>query len=37
MPDYLYDGTGMLIADVSEDKPAIKAGLLKGDGGNTNG
>jgi hypothetical protein len=31
MPDYLYDGEGMLIADVSEDKPAIKAGILKGD------
>ena len=31
MPDYLYDGTGMLIADVSEDKPAIKAGILRGD------
>jgi len=31
MPDYLYDGMGMLIADVSEDKPAIKAGILKGD------
>ncbi|MEQ9231200.1 MAG: PDZ domain-containing protein, partial [Cyclobacteriaceae bacterium] len=31
MPDYLYDGKGMLIADVSADKPAIKAGLKKGD------
>lgn len=31
MPDYLYDGMGMLIADVSEDKPAIKAGILRGD------
>ena len=31
MPDYLYDGRGMLIADVSEDKPAIKAGISKGD------
>lgn len=31
MPDYLYDGEGMLIADVSADKPAIKAGLKKGD------
>ncbi len=31
MPDYLHDGEGMLIADVSADKPAMKAGLLKGD------
>jgi hypothetical protein len=31
MPDYLYDGKGLLVADVSADKPAIKAGLLKGD------
>lgn len=31
MPDYLYDGKGMMIADVSADKPAIKAGILKGD------
>ena len=31
MPDYLYDGQGMMVADVSADKPAIKAGILKGD------
>ncbi|WP_299332981.1 M28 family peptidase [uncultured Psychroserpens sp.] len=31
IPDYLYDGKGMRIDGVSEDKPAKKAGLLKGD------
>lgn len=31
MPDYLYDGVGMLIADVSENKPASRAGILRGD------
>ena len=31
VPDYLYDGTGMRIDGVSEDKPAQKAGLIKGD------
>lgn len=31
MPDYLYDGKGMLVADVTADKPASKAGILKGD------
>lgn len=31
VPDYLYDGTGMRIDGVSEDKPAQAAGLLKGD------
>lgn len=31
IPDYMYDGKGMRIDGVSEDKPAIKAGLQKGD------
>ena len=31
VPDYLYTGTGMRIDGVSEDKPAQKAGLQKGD------
>ncbi|PZX58080.1 M28 family peptidase [Algoriphagus chordae] len=31
IPDYLYDGKGMRIDGVSEDKPAQAAGLLKGD------
>lgn len=31
IPDYLYDGKGMRIDGVSEDKPAQKAGLEKGD------
>lgn len=31
VPDYLYDGEGMRIDGVTEDKPAIKAGLQKGD------
>jgi Peptidase family M28/PDZ domain len=31
IPDYLFDGKGMRIDGVSEDRPAIKAGLQKGD------
>ncbi|MEQ9466376.1 MAG: M20/M25/M40 family metallo-hydrolase [Ekhidna sp.] len=31
VPDYMYDGEGMRIDGVSEDKPAIKAGIQKGD------
>ena len=31
VPDYLFDGEGMRIDGVSEDKPAMKAGILKGD------
>ncbi len=31
VPDYLYDGKGMRIDGVSEDKPAQAAGLMKGD------
>jgi len=31
VPDYLFDGEGMRIDGVSEDKPAKKAGLEKGD------
>jgi len=31
VPDYLYDGKGMRIDGVSEDKPAQKAGMQKGD------
>jgi hypothetical protein len=31
VPDYLYDGKGMRIDGVSEDKPAQAAGLTKGD------
>jgi C-terminal processing protease CtpA/Prc len=31
VPDYLFDGEGMRIDGVSEDKPAQKAGMQKGD------
>ena len=31
IPDYRYDGKGMRIDGVSENKPAQKAGLQKGD------
>ena len=31
VPDYLFDGKGMRIDGVSENKPAQKGGLLKGD------
>ncbi len=31
VPDYLFDGKGMRIDGISEDKPAQKAGLQKGD------
>lgn len=31
IPDYLFDGEGMRIDGISEDKPAQKAGLKKGD------
>ncbi|KPM30896.1 Putative aminopeptidase [Croceitalea dokdonensis DOKDO 023] len=31
MPDYLFDGAGMRIDGVTKDRPASKAGLLKGD------
>ena len=31
VPDYLFDGRGMRIDGVSEDKPAQAAGLMKGD------
>jgi S1-C subfamily serine protease len=31
IPDYLFDGKGMRIDGISEDKPAQRAGLQKGD------
>ena len=31
VPDYLFDGEGMRIDGISEDRPAQKAGLQKGD------
>lgn len=31
IPDYLYDGKGMRIEGVKEDRPAVKAGIRSGD------
>ncbi|WKD85703.1 Aminopeptidase YwaD [Polaribacter huanghezhanensis] len=31
IPDYMYDGKGMRVDGISEDKPAQKAGIQKGD------
>ena len=31
VPDYLFDGNGMRIDGVKEDRPASKAGIIKGD------
>jgi S1-C subfamily serine protease len=31
VPDYLFTGKGMRIDGISEEKPAQKAGLMKGD------
>jgi len=31
VPDYLFDGEGMRIAGVKDDRPAAKAGLMEGD------
>jgi S1-C subfamily serine protease len=31
IPDYMFDGKGMRVDGISEDKPAQKAGLKKGD------
>lgn len=31
VPDYLFDGKGLRLDGVSEDKPAIRAGIAKGD------
>jgi Zn-dependent M28 family amino/carboxypeptidase len=31
IPDYMYDGKGMLISGVREDRPAAKAGIINGD------
>lgn len=31
IPDYLFDGNGMRIDGVKEDRPAAKAGIIKGD------
>jgi S1-C subfamily serine protease len=31
MPDYLYDGKGMKIDGVKDEKPAQRAGMMQGD------
>lgn len=31
VPDYLFDGKGMRISGVKEDRPAVKAGMIEGD------
>ena len=31
IPDYMFEGPGMLLSGVKEDRPAIKAGMQKGD------
>ena len=31
MPDYMFEGKGMRIDGVTEDKPAFMAGIIKGD------
>ncbi|OPZ97925.1 MAG: Aminopeptidase YwaD precursor [Bacteroidetes bacterium ADurb.Bin408] len=31
IPDHAYNGVGLRISDVTEDKPAAKAGIIKGD------
>jgi len=31
MPDPAFDGIGLRVADVTENKPAVKAGVIKGD------
>lgn len=31
MPDYMYDGAGVMVDGVTADRPAAKAGIVKGD------
>jgi len=31
MPDYLYDGVGMKMDGVKDDRPASNAGMIRGD------
>ena len=31
MPDPAFDGIGLRVADITDGKPAVKAGVLKGD------